>query len=312
MAYRLPPLNALKAFESAARHMSFQKAAGELHVTPAALSYQIRQLEEHLGRKLFKRLNRAVALTPDGEGLATGVRDGFDRLQRAVSALNQRRSGNVLVISAGPAFTAKWLTPRLYRFIAAHPEIDARIAASIRLADLARDDVDIVVRFGRGSYPGCVSVKLLDEYVTPLCAPSLLDGEHRLREPADLARHTLIHDETHVGVFDLPDWRRWLAEAGVRGVDPAKSGLHFNVADHAIDAAVAGAGVVLGRTVLADADIKSGRLVQPFPLRLAADYAFYVVSLASRAEEPAVKAFREWVIAEAHGEEMAETPGPPV
>ncbi len=311
MPYRLPPLNALRAFEAASRHMSFQKAAGELHVTPAALSYQIRQLEEHLGRKLFKRLNRAVELTPDGTLLSGGVRDGFERLNQAVTALNQRRSGNVLVISAGPAFTAKWLTPRLYRFIAAYPDIDARIAASIRLADLQRDDVDVVVRYGRGTYPGCVSTKLLDEYVTPLCAPSLLDGRNPLHEPADLVHHTLIHDETHVGVFDLPDWRRWLAEAGVTNVDASRSGLHFNVADHAIDAAVAGAGVVLGRMVLADADIKAGRLVQPFPLKLKADYAFYVVSLELRAEEPAIKAFRDWVFAEAEGD-AAETPGPPV
>ena len=312
MPYRLPPLNALRAFEAAARHMSFQKAAGELHVTPAALSYQIRQLEDHLGRKLFRRLNRAVDLTPDGAALAAGVRDGFDRLMQAVAAFNQRRTGNVLVISAGPAFTAKWLTPRLYRFIAAWPDIDARIAASIRLADLRRDDVDIVVRFGRGTYAGCVSSKLLDEYVTPLCAPSLLTGAHPLRGPADLAHHTLIHDETHVGVFDLPDWRRWLAEAGVSNVDASRSGLHFNVADHAIDAAVAGAGVVLGRMVLADADIKAGRLVQPFPLKLKADYAFYVVTLESRVDEPAIKAFHDWIFTEAEGEGAAETPGPPV
>ena len=311
MVYRLPPLNALRAFEAAARHMSFQKAAGELHVTPAALSYQIRQLEEHLGRKMFKRLNRAVELTQDGALLATGVRDGFDRLNQAVAGLNQRRSGNVLVISAGPAFTAKWLTPRLYRFIAVNPDIDARIAASIRLADLLRDDVDIVVRYGRGSYAGCVSTKLLDEYVTPLCSPALLNGPKPLRTPADLVHHTLIHDETHVGVFDLPDWRHWLTEAGVTNVDASRSGLHFNVADHAIDAAVSGAGVVLGRMVLADADIKAGRLVQPFPLKLKADYAFYVVALEARVDEPAIKAFHDWIFAEAEGD-AAETPGPPV
>ena len=171
--------------------------------------------------------------------------------------------------------------------------------------------MDVVVRYGKGTYAGCVSTKLLDEYVTPLCAPSLLGGRNPLREPADLVHHTLIHDETRLGVFGLPDWRRWLIEAGITNVDAGRSGLHFNVADHAIDAAVAGAGVVLGRMVLADTDIKAGRLVQPFPLKLKADYAFYVVRLESRAEEPAIKAFRNSLFAESEGD-AAETPGPPV
>ncbi len=312
MPDRLPPLNSLRAFEAASRHMSFQKAAEELHVTPAALSYQIRQLEDHLGLKLFRRLNRAVELTEHGQIIAPGIREGFDRLQQTMRQLARRRSSNVLVVTAGPAFTAKWLTPRLYRFIAKHPEIDARVSASIRPSNLAVEDIDVAIRFGPGNYPGHRSIKLQDEYVTPLCAPSLLSGDKALRTPEDLAKHTLIHDDTHIGVFFLHDWRAWLDKAGVQGVDPDRSGLHFNVADHAIDAAVSGAGVVLGRTVLAQADIDSGRLVAPFDLKLKADFAFYVVCLEERADEPNIAAFRAWLFEEASGVPASALPGPAV
>lgn len=312
MIARLPPLNSLRAFDAAVRHMSFQKAAEELFVTPAALSYQIRQLEDHLGVRLFHRGNRSVSLTEHGALIAPGIRAAFDRLVQTMRQLENRRQGNVLTISAGPAFTAKWLTPRLYRFMARHPDIDTRIAASIRLSDLETDDIDVAIRYGRGNYPNCYSVKLLDEYVTPLCAPRLLEGPDAIREPADLKHASLIHDETHVGVFYLPDWQDWLDAAGVEGVDPKSSGLHFNVADHAIDAAIAGAGVVLGRMVLAQNDLDAGRLVAPFDLKLKADYSFYAVSLNSRADTPNIVAFREWLLEECAGVADDSTPGPAV
>jgi len=309
MLDRLPPLTSLRAFDAAARHLSFRKAAEELHVTPAALSYQIRLIEDDLGVLLFRRLNRAVKLTEEGHLLAPGVREGFERLAQAVARLRRRAAGKVLTISAGPAFTAKWLTPRLYRFMARFPGIDARVSASLRLADLAQDDIDIAVRFGAGDYAGCRSEKLLDEYVTPMCSPAIA---RTLKTPADLARHTLIHDETPVGVFTMPDWKRWLAAAGAVGVDPDRSGLHFNVADHALDAASAGAGVVLGRAVLASSDLRSGRLVAPFPLKLKVDYAFYVVVLEERIDEPPIAAVRDWLFEEAAGDVDATLPGPPV
>lgn len=312
MKSRLPSLNALRAFDAAARHMNFQKAAAELHVTPAALSYQIRQLEEALGLKLFNRLNRAVELTTHGELIRPGIREGFERLAQTMQLLARSRSGNVLNISAGPAFTAKWLAPRLYRFIARHPDIDARVSATMSRVDLASDDVDVALRFGGGNYPGCESVKLFDEYVTPLCSPVLLEGEHSLRDPSNLAHHTLIHDDAHLGIFELADWRDWLDAAGIQGVDADARGLHFNIADHALDAAVAGAGVVLGRLMLAQSDLDAGRLVAPYELRIKADYSFYAVCLESRVEEPAIVKFRDWLIDEAAGRAEEPVSGPAV
>jgi len=309
---KLPPLNSLRAFDAAQRHMSFQRAAEELFVTPAALSYQIRQLEDHLGAKLFNRLNRAVELTPEGALIAQGIEDSFGLLRRTLTRLERRKEQNVLVISAGPAFTSKWLAPRLYRFLARWPEIDVRISAALKKADLAGGDVDIGLRFGHGSYEGCTSVKLLKECVTPMCAPQLLEGPNAIKTPRDLAGHMLIHDDTHIstGMFDLPGWKGWVEAAGISNIVNVDKGAHFDIADHALDAAITGAGVVLGRTVLADGDINAGRLVAPFDLRLKAEYAFYIVVADSRVNETNIKRFSDWVQEEARGEIDTDIPGP--
>lgn len=300
---RLPPLNSLRAFEAAQRHMSFQKAAQELFVTPAALSYQIRQLEEYLNLKLFNRLNRAVELTVEGRMIAQGVEDSFALLSQTMMRLDRRKDDNVLVISAGPAFTAKWLTPRLYRFLNRWPDVDVRISASLKRVDLSAGDVDIGLRFGTGKYEGCTSTKLLKECMTPMFSPQFLTGPKAIKTPADLAGHTLIHDDTHVlaEMFALPDWKKWVHAAGVDNVVDVGKGIHFDIADHALDAAANGAGVVLGRTVLADGDIKSGRLVAPFDLRMKAEYAFYVVVAENRISETNIKRFTDWITEEAQG-----------
>lgn len=301
MPDRLPPLTALRAFEAASRLMSFQAAASELAVTPAALSFQIRQLEDHLGVKLFNRLNRAVELTEHGRLIQPGIHDAFEQIQRTMRQFRRRQQTNVLTIAAGPAFTAKWLSPRLYRFIALNPGIDARISASVGKSDLQLDDIDVAIRFGPGVYPGHHSVRLMDEFVTPMCSPVLVEGPDAIRTPDDLANHTLIHDDTHLGVFMLKNWADWLEAAGAKNVDPSRSGLHFNVADHAVDAAIGGGGVVLGRTCLAEPDIRAGRLVTPFDLKLKADYSFFVICLESRKDEPAIAAFRKWIFDEVAG-----------
>ncbi|NQW01739.1 MAG: transcriptional regulator GcvA [Rhodospirillales bacterium] len=309
---RLPPLNSLRAFNAAARHMSFQDAAEELFVTPAALSYQIRQLEDHLGVKLFNRLNRAVELTEMGLLIAPGIREGFARLSKTMQQLERRKSSNVLVISAGPAITAKWLAPRLYRFVSKHPNIDARVSSSVKKVDLEEDDVDVAIRFGAGKYAHCRTEKLFDEYVTPMCSPALVNGDRPLRTPDDLKNHTLISDDTHVGFFDLADWNAWFEQAGVKDGNQGHGKLQFNVADHALDAAISGAGVVLGRTALAQGDLDAGRLVMPFDLKIKADFSFFLVYLESRAEDPNIRAFRDWLMDEIGGYATRETPGPAV
>ena len=309
---RLPPLNSLRAFNAAARHMSFQNAAAELFVTPAALSYQIRNLEDYLGVKLFNRLNRAVELTEHGSLIAPGIREGFARLSSTMQQLERRKSNKVLVVSAGPAITAKWLAPRLYRFVRKHPDIDARISSSITKVDLETDDVDVVIRFGPGKYENCRSEKLFYEYVTPMCSPSLLNGEPPILTPSDLKNHTLIYDDTHVGFFELADWNIWFNEAGVKDEDRGHGTLRFNVADHSLDAAISGAGVVLGRYALAQGDIKAGRLVMPFDLKINADFAFFLVYLENRSDDPNIRAFRDWLMEEIGGTVADDAPGPAV
>lgn len=295
MDEKLPSLNALRAFDAAARHMSFQDAAEELYVTPAALSYQIRQLEEGLDIKLFIRLNRAVELTEEGKLIQPYIREGFFQFSEAIRRLKQQRASNVLNISAGPALTSKILAPRLYDFILKFPDIDARISATLSLVDLQQQDYDIAIRFGKGNYPGCTSVKLFDEFVTPLCSPSILEGSNRLNSPDDLQNFTLIHDDTHINNVEIGTWDDWLKVAGVKNINP-ESHLHFNSADHALDAAVAGAGIVLGRGLLAKGDIKANRLVAPFDLKLKSDFSFYAVFLESRANESNIKKFCDWLI----------------
>lgn len=295
MNERLPSLNALRAFDAAARHMSFQAAAKELHVTPAALSYQIRQLEEGLDVKLFTRLNRAVELTQEGELIRPYIREGFSQFSEAVRQLNRKRTSNVLNISAGPALTSKILAPRLYDFILQYPEIDARISATLSLVDLQHQEFDIAIRFGKGEYPGCTSIKLFDDYVMPLCSPQLLQGPNAIKEPKDLVNCTLIHDGTHIENSEVPSWGTWLTAAGEKDLE-GNSVLHFNLADHALDAAAAGAGIVLGRELLAKNDIQAKRLVAPFDLKLKTDFSFYAVFLENRADESNIKRFCDWLI----------------
>jgi LysR family glycine cleavage system transcriptional activator len=193
---RLPPLNALRAFEAAARHLSFNAAAEELNVTPAAISHQIKALEADLGVKLFRRLNRAVRLTDAGQACVPGLRDGFERIAEAVARARQGDSVGLLTVTASPAVASKWLVPRLERFRARHPAIDLRIDASMRLVDLVREDVHVGLRYGAGKYPGLHTEQLVRSEVFPVCSPDLLKGKHPLRTPEDLRHHTLIHDET--------------------------------------------------------------------------------------------------------------------
>lgn len=304
MSPRLPPLNSLRAFEATARHMSFTKAAGELNVTPAALSHQVKALEQTLQLALFHRRSRAIELTEAGRLLYPGVHAGFETLMQAVARLQVLRDDRVLVISAGPGFTVKWLVPRLYSFLERHPDIDARMSANLAFSDFATDGVDVAIRFGRGGFSGLYEKELFPEFVLPLCSPDVRDGDPPLRAPSDLRHVQLIHDDSLEFAEESPNWQTWLDAAGVTGVD-ARRGLRFNIADHALDAAIEGAGVVLARRVVADHDMRTGRLVAPFELELPVGMSFYLVCPEGTEELPKVRAFRDWLESELNADAVA-------
>lgn len=289
MKRRLPSLNALRAFESAARQLSFTKAAEELHVTQAAISHQIKALEEYLGVALFRRMNRALSLTDDGQAYLPPVREAFDLLHEATTSLLQNDEKGPLVVSVLPSFGARWLVGRLGRFRAAHPEIDVHVLPSADLVDFARDNVDVGIRYGRGEYAGLRTDRLLTEDIFPVCSPTLLEGEHPLAAPDDLRFHTLLHDDGH------GDWRTWLLAAGVTDIDPMR-GTVYNDSGMLIQAAIGGQGVALARGALASDALSDGRLLRPFELSLPSEYAYYLVCPEALANRPKTVAFREWVL----------------
>jgi LysR family glycine cleavage system transcriptional activator len=290
MPRRLPPLNSLPSFEAAARHLSFSKAAEELNVTHGAVSRAIRHLETHLGVQLFVRKTRSVSLTPIGASYAAEVRQSLDQLAAATLATSGQQS-SVLTVSTLDAFASKWLVPRLFKFRHAHGDIDIRLSTSDKLADFVSDGIEIAIRYGRGQYPGVKTELLMQEDISPVCSPSLLEGPHPLRTPADLKFHTLIHDDFPI------DWTMWLKMAGVEGVD-AHRGPSFYASEHVVQAAVQGEGVALGRSSLVDDDIAAGRLVRPFEFRLSAGLAYYLVYPPEALKRPKVRHFREWIMSE--------------
>jgi LysR family glycine cleavage system transcriptional activator len=298
MATRLPPMNTLRAFEAAARHLSFTLAAEELHITQAAVSHQIKVLEQALGVRLFRRLNRAIRLTEEGQEFVGEVRKALNHLATAVENLAAPDAGGPLTISVLPSFASKWLVPRLGRFRDKHPEIDVRISPSIVLTDFQRDDVDLVVRYGKGEYEGLHSVRLMTEDIFPVCSPALQEGPNALSKPEDLRHHTLLHDDAYI------DWTMWLLVAGVKGVDP-RQGPFFTDSALVIQAAVEGQGVALARGALAAGDIAAGRLVKPFDIAISAENAYYVLSPKATSHHPKIAAFREWLLEEAAADDSA-------
>lgn len=294
MSDRLPPLTALRAFEAAARHMSFAKAADELNVTPAALSFQIKSLEEHLGEPVFRRLNRAVELTEAGRTLAPGCSDGFAALQGAWRAVRRLTDQSNLTVTAGPAFTAKWLAPRLFEFAQAHPEIELRFSASLRMMDFNRDAVDVAIRFGvHKDEMGLYTLPLAREWVTPVMIPEIA-AKYPTREA--LREAPLITDQSIMFLDPSPSWAAWFRTMGLE--PPEVHGPQFSQADHAVDAALAGVGIVLGRRALCIKDIHEGRLVAPYKVALNTGARFRFICPQGLENRPQIKAFREWILAE--------------
>jgi LysR family glycine cleavage system transcriptional activator len=292
MPRQLPPLNALKAFEAAARHESFTRAAEELCVTQGAVSHQVKALEAELGLKLFNREHQRLLITEGGRAYLAVVRDAFDRIADGTQRLLQRQSGGALTVSTSPNFAAKWLVHRLGRFAEAHPEIDLRVSASLQHIDFAREDIDLAIRHSDGNAAGLHVTRLCAEELFPACSPKLLSGRNPLRKPSDLGRFPLLH------VNDRQGWSQWLDFAGITGVDPSR-GPVLNQASMAIDAAVDGQGVVLARTALAAWDLIGGRLVRPFDLAMPVSYAYWIVCPKTVAKLPKIVAFSEWLLAEA-------------
>ena len=315
MTRQLPPLNALRAFETAARHMSFTQAADELHVTPAAISHQVKALEEYLGIQLFRRLTRGIRLTDAGQAALPGLRESFDGLAAAVMQLRGAEESGVLNVSSLHSFAAKWLIHRIDQFSSDHPDIDARISASTGLVDFARDDVDLAIRYGLGDYPGLRVELLMKEELFPVCSPKLLEGTNPLKAPDDLRHHSLLHDDSFNQFYheqfektfhgSFPDWSTWLSAAGVHEID-SSHGTAMSPSYTVIQAAIEGQGVALGRSVLVGDDLATGVLVKPFELSLPLDFAYYLVYPETAADRPKIAAFRAWIMEEA-GRQQAPT-----
>lgn len=306
MPYRLPPLAALRAFEAAARLLSFKKAAAELHVTPAAVSQQIKTLEAYLGVPLFRRLTRALELTEAGQAMLPKLREGFDCLVAALAATRRDTPTGRLAVSAPPSFAARWLVPRLGNFMASHPDIELHLSSTADMIDRlnmssappgssAHAGDEVAIRFGSGRYPGrqC-DLLFAPEYIL-VCSPRLLTSKRPLRTPRDVGRHALIHDETIPDAALRPTWDAWLQRAAVTGVD-ATRGLRFGNSTLALQAAVDGLGVALAMRPLIEGDLASGRLVAPFDIAVASVYAYFLTAPEPAAERQAIKAFRAWLL----------------
>ena len=292
---RLPPLNAVQTFEAAARHLSFQRAAQELHVTPSAVSHQIRALEEFLGVRLFIQRARRVSLTTEGQAYLPPIRAALDQVRAATERIATGREAGPLTMNVSPSFAAGWLVPRLARFQIAQPSIEVRlnlVRSAEVLVDFARSDVDLAIRHGDVDRPGLQKHRLIAEELVPVCSPALLHGERALKQPEDLKQSTLLH-----ALPRLDEWQLWLEAAGIKGVN-AQRGPKFHNTPLTIEAAVAGMGVALSDPRLVAEELESGRLVIPFDIALTGDSAYYLIYPQERRDHPKLVAFREWLLAE--------------
>lgn len=296
---RLPPLNALRAFEAAARRASFTKAAEELDVTPGAISQQIRLLEETVGQPLFRRLGRHVELTDPARLALPALQDAFVKLDEAARTLRLPLRRSRVSVSVAPSFAAKWLVPRMDTFQNAHPDVEVWISADMKVVDFALDDVDVAIRYGPGLHEGVTAEKLLAESVVPVCSPALLEGPTPLNAPTDLAAHTLLHDGSPENDPSCPDWPMWLAARGLEAID-ARKGPRFNQASLVIEAAASGRGIALAKRAIAQQDLDSGRLVIPFAdTSSPVAFSYWLVRPRGRSMTPALKDFLDWLKAEA-------------
>ena len=300
MVQPLPPLKALRAFEVAARQGSFARAAEELSVTPAAVSHQVKRLEEYLGVRLFRRLARGLALTAPGERMLPDVSGAFQRLGSAADAVRDSAAGRIVTVSIAPSLASRWLVPRIQDFREQYPGFELRVDARDQLVDLRRDDVDVALRYGPGGYEELHVEELPDQSVFPVCSPALLERGPLLETPADLCAHTLLHVEWRHTTRLVPDWRSWLDAVGAPQVD-TETGPRFSQQSITLDAAVAGQGVALANEMLVAGDLEAGRLVRPLVESTPQEFRYFLVCLPEAVTTPRVRALREWVFSELSG-----------
>lgn len=303
-----PGLRSLRAFDAAARFLSFTRAADEIGVTPAAISHQIKELEEQLGIPLFARTSRTMRLTRQGEILHTAASDSLELLSRALQRIRRIENRQQLRVSASPSIAAKWLVPRLDRFLSIVPGADVRVDVSHSVVDFDREDIDIAIRFGQGRYPGLQADLLFQDKVFPVCSPRIITKAKPLATPRDLLKHQLIHLDWDAMGTPWPNWRMWMTAAGIKDFDD-RSGLHFGQTSLTVQAAIDGHGVALGDSNLVSDDLAAGRLVKPFELSLRApkQFAYYVITRPDTSAAPMVDAFRDWVMAEAKTTESRDS-----
>lgn len=294
----LPPLTAVRAFEAAARHLSFTRAASELHVTQSAVSHQVRTLEDWLGFSLFRRCNREIQLTEEGAAYLPAVRAALNRLRAATESLVHRDFEELLSISTTESFATHWLIPRLPHFLQTHPQLDVRITTQNPVDEFGNESEDIsppwidaVIRYGRGNWPGLRTLKLFGEEIFPVCAPALLRGEHPLTDPRNLRFHTLLHDDMQM------QWRTWLLAVGMEDIDVGR-GPRFSHSHMVITAALRGLGVALGRSALVAEELAAGNLVRLYDQQVPAEYAYYLLVRESSAAQPKIGAFQQWLLAQ--------------
>ncbi|HYB10630.1 MAG TPA: transcriptional regulator GcvA [Alphaproteobacteria bacterium] len=292
MGRRLPSLNALRAFEAAARLLSFTKAAEELNITPSAISHQIRGLEDYLGVRMFRRGSRALVLTDEGQNYLPVLRDAFDAIHAATARLAARQAEGPLNVSLLTSFAARWLIPRLPKFQALYPAIEVRLSTTVRIVDFRREDVDCAIRYGKGQWTGLTADLLLTEELFPVCSPKLLTGQKPLKTPRDLAGHVRIQT-----LLRPDDWRMWFNAVGISDIDP-DAGPQFESSDLALRAAAESLGVAIASSTLVTEDLKKGTLVVPFDVKLSSAGAYYFVAPEDRRDQPKIIAFRDWLLAE--------------
>ncbi|WP_417797685.1 transcriptional regulator GcvA [Terasakiella pusilla] len=298
MARKLPPLNALRAFEAAARHLSFTRAADELFVTQAAVSHQVKTLEEHLGIKLFRRLNRALMLTDEGQKYFPDVRDALDQLAQATKSLHKSDTSGVMTLSVMPSFASLWLVPRLQNFTTAYPDIDLRISADDKIVDFNQDDVDCAIRYGLGKWPNVYTQKFLSEAVFPVCSPLYLEKHPSLSDPENLKGHVLLHDYAVINESERHlSWKYWLAKAGIDDVDHTR-GPKFSHTHMVMQSCLAGEGVALGRSAMIQSELDAGRLVRLYNYAIKSKVAYYFVCPPNAIERFKIKAFCDWLLSE--------------